>query len=240
MRKLIKILITIASLFICTIVTTAFINSTDAKSIEFQENENEIYQCIFDGETAYGEIGVIPIKELDNIVEMDASSYSLTKEQKETLTGNAKEKFETFFASGLASNYADQQILAYEEIIKTPQTGADCPNSSVGIRSGILNFKLTNLSIHENDATVGANYVSYHIWLERELDDKYLLTMTMSQYDNIYILKNDGSGWRIAEIPQYQQYFAPDNFETVKGVYTTAEEALDAAAKIIPEEENPF
>lgn len=64
--------------------------------------------------------------------------------------------------------------------------------------------------------------------------------MTMSQYDNIYILKNDGSGWRIAEIPQYQQYFAPDNFETVKGVYTTAEEALDAAAKIIPEEENPF
>lgn len=240
MKKLIKFFIVITSLSICTIVTTAFVNSTNAKSMEFQENENEIYQCIFNGEVAYGEIGVIPIKEQEISTEMDASITSFTTAQKETLINDTKEKIETYFAPSLASNYVNQQISAYEEIIKTPQADTNRPNSSVGIKSGILNFKLTDLSIQENEATVGANYVSYHIWLERELDDKYLLTMTISQYDNIYILKNDSDGWRITEIPQYQQYFAPDNFKTVKGIYTTPEEALDAAEKIVPEEENPF
>lgn len=124
--------------------------------------------------------------------------------------------------------------------LKNQTITANTPFPSVNIRSGILDFKLKKLSIEGNEATANAKYVGYHVWLEKESEDKYRLTMTMSQYDCVYLLQKDADGWWITEVPQYQQNFAPDSFEHVKGTYTTPEEALDAAEKIDPEEENPF
>ena len=124
--------------------------------------------------------------------------------------------------------------------LKNQTITANTPFPSANIRSGILDFKLKKLSIEGNEATANAKYVGYHVWLEKESEDKYRLTMTMSQYDNIYILKREDNIWRIAEIPQYQQNFAPDSFARIKGTYATPEEALDAAEKIDPEKENPF
>ena len=135
---------------------------------------------------------------------------------------------------------SDKTTEKIADIIRNQKITANTPSPSVNLRSGILDFKLKKLSVEGDEATANAKYVGYHVWLEKESEDKYLLTMTMSQYDNIYILKREDNTWRITEIPQYQQNFAPDSFARIKGTYATPEEALDAAEKIDPEKENPF
>lgn len=135
---------------------------------------------------------------------------------------------------------SDKTTEKIADIIRNQKITANTPFPSVNLRSGILDFKLKKLSVEGDEATANAKYVGYHVCLEKENEDKYLLTITMSQYDNIYILKREDNTWRITEIPQYQQNFAPDSFARIKGTYATPEEALDAAEKIDLEKENPF
>lgn len=185
-------------------------------------------------------MGIVPLRiERENTLQRN-ENILLTENQKETLTGSLEKKLSACLTPNLAENYQKKHEEILATFINPPEKDDNRPNLSIGILSGILDFKLTNLSITENESIAGVTYVSYHIWLEKETDHKYLLTMTMSQYDNIYLLRDNGDGWRITETSQYNQYFAPDSFEHVKGTYETMEEALDAAEKIVPEEENLF
>lgn len=147
------------------------------------------------------------------------------------------QKEETSQKTDVESDKAADEIA---DIIRNQKVVANTPFPSIGLCAGVLDFRLKNLAVEGDEATANVEYVGYHVWLEKEGEEKYLLTMTMSRYKNIYVLKRTDNIWSIAEVPQCQQNFAPNSFDRVKGTYATPEEALTAAEKIDAAKENPF
>ena len=83
-----------------------------------------------------------------------------------------------------ASQKADVEFdKTAEEIANTVRNQkvlVNTPFPSIGLRSGILDFRLKNLAVEGDEATANVEFVGYHVWLEKESEGKYLLTMTMS------------------------------------------------------------
>ena len=202
--------------------------------VEFHRNKKEVYHMKRFGKGILA-IGVIGLCILSIAVSFDLSvknneSYDEISQcilEKEEASQKADVEFDKT-AEEIANTVRNQKVLVNK------------PFPSIGLRSGILDFRLKNLAVEGDEATANVEFVGYHVWLEKESEGKYLLTMTMSQYENIYVLKRANNIWSIAEVSQCQQNFAPDSFERVKGTYAMPEEALTAAEKIDVVKENPF
>lgn len=169
-----------------------------------------------------------------------AVSFDLSTKNNESYDEISQCILEKEEASQKADVESDKTTDEIVNTVRNQKVLVNTPFPSIGLRSGILDFRLKNLAVEGDEATANVEFVGYHVWLEKESEEKYLLTMTMSQYENIYVLKRTNNIWSIAEVSQCQQNFAPDSFDRVKGIYATPEEALTAAENIDPVIENPF
>ena len=167
-----------------------------------------------------------------------AVSFDLSTKNNESYDEISQCILEKEEASQKADVESDKTTDEIVNTVRNQKVLVNTPFPSIGLRSGILDFRLKNLAVEGDEATANVEFVGYHVWLEKESEEKYLLTM--SQYENIYVLKRTNNIWSIAEVSQCQQNFAPDSFDRVKGIYATPEEALTAAENIDPVIENPF
>lgn len=244
MKRNLKCGLLIVGLAVSVIASSAFISAENGKSDTFTEDESKIADCLLNGEEAFEKIGVISEDVVSDTIDETKNTIAVLNEnQKEEISTDLNHDFERYFTENLSSSYSEKNESSMDYYADIAETQSMNSSFSVAVRSGVLDFALTDVNISGDTAEAGSSFVGWHLWIERAetgAGRKYLLSMTMSHYDNTYTLIKNGDDWQISAIGERQQEFAPDSFDYEKGTFDTYEEALAAAEKIVPEEENPF
>ena len=125
-------------------------------------------------------IGVIGLCIFSIAVSFDLSTKN--NESYDEISQCILEKEEASQQTDVESDKTTDEIV---NTVRNQKVLVNTPFPSIGLRSGILDFRLKNLAVEGDEATANVEFVGYHVWLEKEGEEKYILTMTMSQYENI-------------------------------------------------------
>ncbi len=183
--------------------------------------------------------GILAIGVIGLCIFSIAVSFDLSVKNNESYDHISQCILEKEEASQTADVEFDKTAEEIANTVRNQKVLVNKPFPSIGLRSGILDFRLKNLAVEGDGVTANVEFVGYHVWLEKESEGKYLLTMTMSQYENIYVLKRANNIWSIAGYLDANRILRR-RVQRVKGTYAMPEEALTAAEKIDVVKENPF
>lgn len=254
MKKIFKSCFIFSIIAFCGFLLSAYISSEDGKSKEFSEAEAEINDCILCGEEAFAQGSIIPVSlDVENSkkfqeetiakdgISLENNKILLNDEAIENLSMKRENEFSRYFTANLAESYTNHTkywLSTYSVNESSPVQ--DMPfYASIG--SGILDFHLGDLLIEGDSAVASADFVNWLMSIEEtKPGQEFTLILTISSFHNEYsLLRSDGL-WQIDQMLECRQEGAPLGYNPLKGTYSSLAEALSAAEKWVPEEENLF
>lgn len=213
------------------------------------EEKEKIYTTIVQSEEALFSIGVIP----DTMLNTDKKDIEVLSEAliQELLT-EKKAAFSNYFNERLAYTYNEQTEISITAAKERAEYMKQAGNMDVGdseegfdtvditVDAGVLSCDLRSVSVNGDSADASAVIIAWSksIYFDKTTKE-YYTWLTFSKFDNEYHFVKRDDHWVVASADG-DQLFAPDGYDYRKGTYTTFEEAVTAAQKIVPSEENPF
>ncbi|HMM05630.1 MAG TPA: hypothetical protein PKD52_03045 [Clostridiales bacterium] len=213
------------------------------------EEKESIYNAIVQSEEALFSIGVIPA----TLLNTDKKNIEVLSEaQTQELLTEKKAGFSNCFNERLEYTYKEQteiSITAAKERaeymkqagnIDVGDSGEGLDTVDITVDAGVLSCDLRSVSVNEDGATASAVIIAWSksIYFDKTTKE-YYTWLTFSEFDNEYHFVKRDDHW-VVDSADGDQLFAPDGYDYRKGTYTTFEEAVTAAQKIVPSEENPF
>lgn len=221
-------------------------------AFDTQKNSNEkesIYTIIVQSEEALLNVGVIP----DTMLNTDKDDKKVISEaQTQELLTEKKAGFSNYFNEKLEQSYKEQteiSITAAKERAEYMKQGGnmDVGDSGEGIDAvditvdaGVLSCDLNSVSVVGDHAAASAVTVEWSksIYFDKAAKE-YYIWLAFSKFDNEYNFVKRDDHW-VVDSTDGDQLSAPNDYDYRKGTYTTFDEAVTAAQKIVPSEENPF
>lgn len=214
-----------------------------------KEEKEKIYNAIVQSEEALSNIGVIPA----TLLNTDKDDIEVISEaQTQELLTETKAEFSKCFNEGFEYSYKElteiSLIAAKERAEYMKQAGnMDVGDSGEGldavditVDAGVLSCDLRSVSVNEDSAAASAVLIEWtkSIYFDKATKE-YYTWLTFSEFDNEYNFIKRDDHWVVDSVDG-DQLFAPEGYDYRKGTYDSFEEAVAAAQKIVPSEENPF
>ncbi len=221
-------------------------------AFDTQKNSNEkesIYTTIVQSEEALFSIGVIP----DTMLNTDKNDIEVISEaQTQKLLTEKKAGFSKCFNEKLENTYKEDTEISITAAKERAEYMKQAGNMDVGdsaegldtvditIDAGVLSCDLRSVSVNGDSADASAIIIAWSksIYFDKATKE-YYTWLTFSQFDNEYNFVKRDDHWVVDSVDM-TQLFAPEDYDYRKGTYTSFEEAVAAAQKIVPNEENPF
>ena len=237
MKRNWKILLVLVGVFVCCAISVAFVSTGEAQG---DEEKNIISESVFHAKEAMFEATVVSAEQA---VEYDA--VSVEKNAAEALMTDAlNEKYseiDTYYSGNLAAVYEGHAKDAITRAFDPTYERPEGIMKVINIRSGVLDFQVTNCAMDADTAVVSSEYIGWSAFIEEVTPEKeYLLSMPMSFFTDENRLIRENGQWKINENISHIQEFAPLAYDSVVGTFGSLKEAVSAAMNIDPEERNPF
>ena len=237
MKRNWKILLVLVGVFVCCAISVAFVSTGEAQG---DEEKNIISESVFHAKEAMFEATVVSAEQA---VEYDA--VSVEKNAAEALMTDAlNEKYseiDTYFSGNLAAVYEGHAKDAITREFDPTYERPEGVMKEIKVRSGVLDFQVTNCAMNEDLAVVSSEYIVWCAFIEEVVPEKeYQLSMPMSFLRDEDRLICENGQWKINESISHVQEFAPESYDPVVGTYDSLEKAVSAAENLDPVARNPF
>ena len=237
MKHHLSILLVVLGLLVCGGITVAFVSTEEAQS---DEEKNTISESVF-----YAKEASLAATEVfaEQVVEYD--TVNVEKNAEEALMNEAlNEKYseiDTYYCGNLAAVYKSHAKDAIAREFDPTYERPEGVTKEIKVRSGVLDFQVTNCAMNEDSAVVSSEYIVWCAFIEEVVPEKeYLLSMPMSFLRDEDRLIFENGQWKINESISHVQEFAPESYDPVVGTYDSLEEAVSAAENLDPVARNPF
>lgn len=240
MKRNLKILLVLVGVLVCCAISVAFVSTEEAQN---DEEKNIISENLLHAKEVMltaTEISTEQAVKYDAVNAVNIEENTATAVMTDALKDKESE-IDTYYSSNLAdvykSNAKDAITREFEPAYERPEG----VTKEITIRSGILDFNVTDCVMAADTAVVSSKYVGWSAFIEEVVPEKeYLLTMPMSIFTDENRMICENGQWKINENITHNQEFAPLSYDPVIGTYASLEEAISAAEALDPVAMNPF
>ena len=229
-----KIMIgTISVLCILCVCISAFLFSKSGSGGQ----DEELLVAVTAAEETILSVGVVPTEYLLEEVDLAAVEAG----EAELVSQEVKEELLEAKTSNLTNTYTTDMAYSFFE---TAETALEASNDllDISIDSGVLAPTLVSTQKGEDgEMVVVAEFIAWQKAVTQlETDDLYHVLLVISKVRITSSLIEQDGQWVVSGTLDMNQEFAPDTYSPLKEGYETLEAAVNAAAALNPEEENPF
>lgn len=218
-------LIALAAVVIVTGLATGF-------TTRYDEVDQEAFNAAVSADTMVLQTGVVSIDKLQNQV-VALSENSVVQE--DVILENASETqsvpdYEDYFPLERANQLTESHQAVMQNL----------SDEEVTVGGGKLNTNLVNSQ--DISPTEKIIVMTGESWLETiyHRDGTYVVNLIFTRDTISYRMVNEEGSWKVAETLSHQMEFAPDDYQGDKGTFDTFQEAVEFAAQLDVEAENPF
>lgn len=243
-KNTVKMVCAAAAVLICLFVSVGFVIASQEHRAEMSVEEAQISDTLLAGLDIEAQHGVIPAEML-SAEPGQKGIIALSENESKQLSDTLKSELSKYYSVSEVERISGLGDRTLEEVRSRAigeQGGA--VSGDITVRSGVCNFYCSDIKVDGTAAQASSTYVYWIICVEPGEKEKnvgkWQTTLIISRWDGEYTLEKIDGKWLITGTGKLMQEFAPDDYDRVKGVYNTFEEALTAAEEIDPETENPW
>lgn len=237
MKRSWKILLVLVGVLVCCSISVAFVSTEEAQS---DGGKNIISESLLHAKEAMFAATVISDEQAVTYDAVNMEESTAAAVMTEALKDKESE-IDTYYSANLATVYKGHAKDALTREFEPAYERPEGVTKEITIRSGILDFNVTDCVMAADTAVVSSKYVGWSAFIEEVVPEKeYLLTMPMSIFTDENRMICENGQWKINENITHNQEFAPLSYDPVIGTYASLEEAISAAEALDPVAMNPF
>lgn len=225
-----KLSFMVLGFFLVGVVVIGFSGFT---SQSVNEDDEAAFEAAVDADNMVLQTGVISLDVLQNQTQL--ASLSRTTTNFEGVVLNSAEiqstpQYDKYYSSERASQLEEMHEAVLENVDGTEVT----------VGGGTLNNQLqSSEDISDTEKIITISEIS---WLETiyHRDSNYTVNLIFNRDVMTYRMMKENESWIIVESMGQQKEFAPSNYQGDKGTFDTFQEAVEFAAQLDVEAENPF
>lgn len=197
---------------------------------QFDEEDQEAFEAVVAADNAILQTGVVSLDDL----KIQTMSVNEIQQEQAILDKVVEEQSTPDYEKYFPSSRAEQLTEAHEVALENTN------NEEVTVGGGTVDNQLFNIEeVSEGEKIVTVSEIS---WLETiyQVDSGYTVNLIFNKDISTYRMTNENGSWRVSESLGCQKEFAPDDYQGDKGTFDTFQEAVEFAAELDVEAENPF